>query len=281
VIRITHWLWLAAPALLLPLFLAPAQEPKKVLPDPTPRTEQILELFVKEFIKVTPGQGMFPVSFEMGAKGLPNAQPVHKVTFGYAFEMAKYEVTQELYHVVMGKNPSKWQGLRNSAEMINWHDAKDFCKKVTAALRKRKLLGADEEIRLPSEAEWEYICRAGTTTAYSFGDDASQLGQYAWFKDNSKGEDPPVGAKKGNPWGFHEMHGYVWEWCADDWRPGYQGAPADGSARRVGATEKVIRGGSFADPAEQLQCAYRGHVAADTRNDKIGFRCVRAKTASN
>lgn len=255
-----------------------AQEPKKVLPDPTPRTAQILDLFVKEFIKVTPGAGPFPASFQMGAQALANAQPVHKITFGYSFGMAKYEVTQELYHVVMGKNPSKWLGLRNSAEMMNWHEANDFCKKATAELRKRKLLAADEEIRLPTEAEWEYCCRAGTSTAYSFGDDAKQIGEYAWYSENSKGHDPPVGAKKPNAWGFHEMHGYVWEWCADDYQPGFQNAPGDGSARKAdGAKEKVIRGGSYATPADQVQSAYRGHALADARNDTIGFRCVRAK----
>jgi formylglycine-generating enzyme required for sulfatase activity len=260
--------------------VAPAvQGPKKVLPDPTPRTDEILKLFVKEFIKVMPGKGQFPAKFQMGTDRFKDAQPVHEVKFSHEFAMARHEVTQELYHVVMGKNPSKWLGLRNSAEMMSWSEANDFCKKTTAMLRQRKLVAADEEIRLPSEAEWEYCCRAGTTTQFSFGDGDGKLGEYAWYKDNSKGHDPPVGAKKGNPWEFHEMHGYVSEWCADDWQPGYQDAPADGSVRRVaGAKEKVIRGGSFADPPEKLESAHRGHVSADTRSDTIGFRCVRAKT---
>jgi formylglycine-generating enzyme required for sulfatase activity len=280
---------------LSPVFLAafavlgthslPAQ-PKKVLPDPTPRADEILMLFMKEFIGVTPGHDKFPKSFQMGSKGVKDAQPAHEVTFKYAkdvhgFDLAKYEVTQELYLLVMGNNPSKWVGPRNSAEMMNWNEANEFCRKVTALLRQKKLLRDDEEVRLPTEAEWEYACRAGTGTDYSFGADVSLLGQFAWYRDNSKGHDPPVGAKKGNPWGFHEMHGYISEWCADDWAPGYAGAPTDGSARVIpGAKEKVIRGGSFADPPEVLKCAYRGHVPAGTRSDTIGFRCVRAKATA-
>src|SRR5207247_162521 len=136
-------------------------------------------------------------------KDIKDAQPVHEVKFAYSFYMAKYEVTQELYHVVMGDNPSKWKGLRNSAEMMNWTDSNKFCEKVTEMLRKRKLISVDEEIRLPSEAEWEYCCRAGSKTPYSFGEDLKKIGDYAWYKDNSKGHDPPVGAKKPNAWGFH------------------------------------------------------------------------------
>ena len=102
-------------------------------------------------------------------------------------------------------------------------------------------------IRLPTEAEWEYACRAGTTTAYSFGDDVKQLGDYAWFKGNAKGNDPPVGKKKPNPWGLYDMHGYIWEWCADAWHPSYEGAPSNGSAwDAADAKERVIRGGAGA-----------------------------------
>lgn len=276
---LTLVLFLAPPLLLEFLAHLQAQGQKKVLPDPTPRKEQILELFVKEFIQVTPGKGKFPASFMMGStKGLLDAQPAHKVTMIHPFAMAKYEVTQELYHVIMGKNPARWQGLRNSVEMLSWEEANAFCQKVTAELKKRKLIGEDEEIRLPTEAEWEYVCRAGTTTTYSFGDDVKDLTMYSWYSDNSKGHDPPVGAKKPNPWGFYDMHGYISEWCADDWVPGYKDAPTDGSARKAaGAKEKIIRGGSFADPPEVHRSDFRSHVAAGTLSDRIGFRCVRAK----
>jgi formylglycine-generating enzyme required for sulfatase activity len=148
---------------------------------------------------------------------------------------------------------------------------------VTAELRRRKLLGDDEVIRLPSEAEWEYACRAGTTTRYSFGDDMKDLGDYGWFDGNAKGNDPPVGRKKPNAWGLYDMHGYVWEWCADAWHPTLEGTPTDGKPR-TGKDEKdrVLRGGSWADGADKARSAYRHHKPLDLRSDAVGFRCVRA-----
>src|SRR5262245_13785799 len=164
------WLFVVLPmvALMVSEYLEDAQaQEKKVLPDPTPRTEDILKLFVEEFIDLEKAKVQFPAKFMMGADASPDSKPAHQVTFAKPFAMSKYEMTQELYHVVMGKNPSKWLGLRNGAEMMNWDEANGFCQKVTAELRKRKLIGEDEEIRLPSEAEWEFVCRAGTTTVWS------------------------------------------------------------------------------------------------------------------
>src|SRR5207302_11016277 len=123
----------------------------------------------EEFVPLTPGTGKFPASFQMGtADGAATEKPVTTITLKANFALAKYEVTQELYEVVMGKNPSKWKGPRNSVEMVSWEEANEFCRKATAELHKRKLLSDDEVIRLPTEAEWEYACRAGTSTAYSF-----------------------------------------------------------------------------------------------------------------
>jgi formylglycine-generating enzyme required for sulfatase activity len=248
-----------------------------------PRTpkEKILPQFVEEFVLLTPGQGQFPASFEMGsAEGPANEKPVHKVTFPRPFRLAKYEVTQELYELITGKDPSKWKGPRNSVELVSWDEANDFCQKATAELRKQKLIGAEDVVRLPSEAEWEYACRAGTKTRYSFGDKADDLGEHGWFNGNAKGNDPPVGAKKPNPWGLYDMHGYVWEWCADAWHDSYEGAPADGTAREAkDAKERVMRSGSWADAADAARSAFRGHAPADRRSDAIGFRCVLIKTA--
>jgi formylglycine-generating enzyme required for sulfatase activity len=248
------------------------------------REDAVLKRFVDEFVHLTPGKGKFPASFRMGSgdDGLAAEQPAHTVTFTAPFAIARYEVTQELYEAIAGGNPSRWKGPRNSLEMVNWDEAVTFCKKATAALRQRKLLSEDEEIRLPTEAEWEYACRAGTTTRYSFGDDGKDLTDYGWYKDNAKGNDPPVGAKKGNSWGLFDMHGYVLEWCADGWHADYRGAPTDGSAWQGGkAGERVARGGAWTLPAEECRSAARHALAVDTRTAAVGFRCVRAAVVSS
>jgi formylglycine-generating enzyme required for sulfatase activity len=248
--------------------------------EPDAKHDKILKRFVEELVTITPRKDKFPASYKMGSadKDSPASQkPQIEVTLHEPFSMAKYEVTQELYEAIMGKNPSKWKGPRNSVEMVNWDEANEFCRKLTAALHERKLLGKDQLIRLPSEAEWEYCCRAGTTTRYSFGDKAADLGDYAWYKDNSAGNDPPVGAKKPNPWGLYDMHGYVREWCADAWHKNHEGAAANGSPRTVkDSKERVLRGGSWAGSADTCRSAYRQGEMLDTRSDKIGFRCVQA-----
>jgi formylglycine-generating enzyme required for sulfatase activity len=250
----------------------------KKFDDPAPRRDMILKRFADEFIPLTPGQGKFLPSMLMGSDQDGNAteRPAHRVTFSRPFAMARYETTQELYQVVIGNNPSRWQGPRNSVEMVDWAEANEFCATVTAALRERKLIAAQERIRLPSEAEWEYACRAGTTTRFSFGDDVANLTYHAWYKDNSKGYDPAVGAKKANPWDFYDMHGYVFEWCLDSWHPSYEGAPADGSAWLDAANrERVVRGGAWDAGADAARSAARGHVVAEAKSAALGFRCVK------
>jgi formylglycine-generating enzyme required for sulfatase activity len=255
---------------------ASSQEQPKPPKPPFRNKDDALKLFAAEFVVLTPGKDRFPASFRMGsADGPRSEQPAHTVKLNNPFAIAKYEVTQELYQAVMGKNPSKWTGPRNSVEMVSWTEAGEFCRKATEELRQRKLLGADEVVRLPSETEWEYACRAGTTTPFSFP--ADDIKEFCWFKGNSKGYDPPVGAKKPNAWGLSDMHGYIWEWCADSWHPTYEKAPADGSAWvDKDAREYVIRGGSWNDPAERCRSAAREGRAAGFRSDTIGFRCVRA-----
>lgn len=251
---------------------------------------KLLQTFRDEFVSITPGQGKFPKSFQMGSNtGPASERPAHEVTFSYSFAIAKYEVPQNLYESVMGLNPSKWKGPRNSVEMMTFAQAQEFCQKITALLREAKLIAADEEIRLPTEAEWEYCCRAGTTTAYSFGDAATKegdqepkasiLNEYGWHTGNAAGNDPPVGALKPNPWGLYDMHGYLSEFVADNWHDDYTKAPQDGSAWTNPGPDgaHVLRSGSWKDKHPNLRSAARRQLAATAVGDEIGLRCVKAK----
>ncbi|MBI3857383.1 MAG: formylglycine-generating enzyme family protein, partial [Planctomycetes bacterium] len=191
----------------------------------------LLKTFREEFLPITPGQKEFPAAFTMGSAA---ETPVHEVKIAYPFQVARYEVPQNLWESVMGENPSRWKGKRNSVEMLSFDEAVEFCRKATELMRAAKLIEAGQLIRLPSEAEWEYVARAGTTTKYSFGDDVKDLDAHGWHRGNAAGNDPPVGAKKPNPWNLYDVHGYLWEWCADVWHDTYEGAPKDGSAWTAG-----------------------------------------------
>ena len=275
-------------ALVAGLLMLWAMSSRAAEPAASPGRPALLKTFVEEFVPITPGKGKFPEWFVMGsADGPEHERPARDVHFDYNFAMAKYEVPQNLYAAVMGENPSRWKGPRNSAEMFRFADAEEFCTRITKLLREAKLIGEDEVIRLPSEAEWEYCCRAGTKTAYSFGDQATGeqdtgnkatvLDAYGWHTGNAAGNDPPVGKLKPNPWGLYDMHGYLWEFVADCWHPNYKGGPTNGSAWTAGNTaERVVRGGSWKDRHDQLRCATRRQVADDLADDAIGFRCVRA-----
>ena len=180
-----------------------------------------------------------PGTFQMGSRG-PETQ--HKVTLTKGFYLGKHEVTQEQWEKVMGSNPSKFKGATLPVETIKWHDAMDFCKKLT---QMEKAAGRLPEVwvyTLPTEAQWEYACRAGTTTAYSFGDTITP--KQANYDEGKVGKTTSVGTYPVNAWGFHDLHGNVWEYCSD-WYGDYPGGsvtdpvgPSDGASR-------VIRGGSW------------------------------------
>lgn len=244
---------------------------------PKPDKSELLKVFREEFVEITPGKGDFPSEFTMGADDeSPACLPTRVARMARAFRVARYEVPQNLWEAVMGANPSKWPGPRNSVEMLSFEDAVEFCRRVTVDLRAAGLIEKNERVRLPSEVEWEYFARAGTKTRYSFGEDVGSLDDHAWSHRNAAGNDPPVGAKKPNPWELYDVHGYLWEWCADPWHEDYAGAPTSAQVWDQGgdAKRRVLRGGSWKDNAESLTSATRRGEASDFKDDAVGLRCV-------
>ncbi len=249
---------------------------------PTAQQAEYLKIFHREFLAVTPGEGKFAEAAVIGRDGGPkNEAPARTVTFSKPFSIAKYEVPQNLWEAVMGFNPSRWKGPRNSVEVLDFDDAVRFCDEATWLMRRLGLIDATQKIRLPSEAEWEYCARAGTTTLYSYGDAVASLGEYAWFHGNAAGNDPPVGVKKPNAWNLYDVHGYLWEFCADTWHDTYEGAPKGPEAWTSRGTEGatfdkfvVLRGGSWKDGAEKLTSTFGRKAARGVKDDAVGLRCV-------
>lgn len=254
-------------------------------------TAKLIERFHREFVEIRPGSDKFPAEFQMGSDSVPNAGPVRLVKMTTPFSIARYEVPQNLFEAVMGFDKSRWKGPRNSSEMMSWHEAQAFCERVTEQLRKANLIGPKDIVRLPTEAEWEYCCRAGSTTEYSFGDSAqapdddgnkaSRLDPYAWHTGNAAGNDPPVGALKPNAWGLYDMHGYLSEFVLDDWHADYSEAPSDSAAfvAQPAGEQTVIRGGSWRDRFDALRSASRKEWSRRARGDDVGFRCVLIKSS--
>ncbi len=214
--------------------------------------------------------GTFMMGAPKGEEGRSGDEgPQHEVTIA-PFYMGKYSVTQAQWQAVMGNNPSNFKGEKRPVENISWDDAVKFCQKVS------ELTG--KPYRLPSEAEWEYACRAGTTTPFYFGktittDLANYNGDFTYAK-GPKGkyrkQTTEVGIFPPNAFGLYDMHGNVWEWCADPWHDNYEGAPTDGSVWKGDSADRLLRGGSWYVVPSYCRCAYRcSHLIVD---DKRGLR---------
>lgn len=177
--------------------------------------------------------------------------------------MGKYEVTQAQYRSVMGSNPSNFNGDNLPVENISWDDAVEFCRKLS--------LITGKQYRLPTEAEWEYACRAGTT-----GDYTGSINVMGWYGKNSNSRTHPVGMKQANAWGLYDMHGNLWEMCADRYHDSYNGAPADGSAWLSGGDSRlrILRGGSWRIDVSYLRSAHRAKPSPEYSSDDYGFRVV-------
>jgi formylglycine-generating enzyme required for sulfatase activity len=199
---------------------------------------------------------------EQGRKD--NEGPQHEVIITKPFYMGVTEVTQAQYEAVMVTNPSKFRGPTNPVDSVIWAEAVEFCRRLSKRTRKT--------FRLPTEAEWEYACRAGSKTRFSFGDSESALGYYAWFASNGGRMTKPVGQKKPNAWGLYDMHGNVWEWCMDWHGPYSSGSSTDPQGAASGSL-RVVRGGMWGNGTiGYLRCACRGDPA--NRGDNNGFRCA-------
>lgn len=203
-------------------------------------------------------------TFTMGSDTAGYKQPVHQVMIRESFYMGRYEVTQAQWREVMGNNPSSFKGDDLPVENVLWNDAKEFIRKLNAR-------DGGFTYRLPTEAEWEYTCRAGTT-----GDNASDLDAMAWYEKNSDGRTHPVGGKQPNAFGLYDMQGNVNEWCEDVFHESYNDAPTDGSAWLNGGDQgqHVLRGGPWAWDAYNQRCDGRGKGQSDYRGRYTGFRVV-------
>jgi formylglycine-generating enzyme required for sulfatase activity len=196
----------------------------------------------------------------------------HSITLTRDFWLGKYEVTQAEYAALMGKNPSHFPGDPNRpVEKVSYFAAVSYCSAVTKRERDAGRLPVSYEYRLPSEAEWEYACRAGTTNLFSFGDAVTEADQYAWTAENSQGITHPVGQKRPNPWGLHDMHGNVWEWCLD-WFEKYPAANVTDPPGPTQGKFKVFRGGGLDKDIEFARSANRFMMSPSNGIYFVGFR---------
>ncbi len=215
---------------------------------------------------------ILPGTFTMGSPeeefGRKPGETQHQASISNWYYLGRYEVTQGQYEEVMGNNPSKFKGAKNPVETVSWEDAVSFCNKLSELPEEK---AAGREYRLPTEAEWEYACRATSTTTYSSGDSEESLGEYAWFGEGGKGKTHAVGLKKPNRWGLYDMHGNVWEWC-QDWYADY---PPDASTDPLGRNRgsvRVYRGGCWHSVAGGCRSAFRPGSIPSYRGSYFGLR---------
>jgi len=214
-----------------------------------------------EFVLIHPG------TFTMGSStGDGDEAPEHQVTITKPFYLGKYEVTQRQWKELMGNNPSKFKGDNQPVDRVSWDDAQMFLRKLQEKTGRK--------FTLPTEAQWEFAARAGTSSQWDFGNQESSLGDYAWFEENSGNGTHPVGQKKPNAWGLYDLYGNVQEWC-NDWyaEPYPQGDVSDPQGPNSGHS-RVLRGGAWGDDSAMVRPAYRNASGPGDRAPGNGFRVV-------
>lgn len=227
-------------------------------------------------------------SFQMGTPtseaNRESDEHLHDVTISHDFDIQSTVVTQAQYFLAMGYNPSTFKSRsscsadyfeingaalcpNNPVESVSWNDAQDFISKLNST-------DADYSYRLPTESEWEYSARAGSQTAYWYGNDADRLGDYAWFDGNSGSQTHAVGSKPANPWGLYDALGNVWQWTADRYGE-YSTSRQTDPVGAASGSYRVLRGGSWYNDARGLRSGNRYYVGPGNRNGNVGFRLVR------
>ena len=234
-------------------------------PQPKPPTRFVPRAPNVEMVSIPAG------SFMMGSDKYESEKPVHRVNISSSFYMGKYEVTQAQWKAVMGNNPSYSKNCGDDCpvDQVSWNDVQKFVQKLN-------VIQTEYVYRLPSESEWEYVCRAGTTTVWEFGDNENNLDNYAWSNKPGDDRSHKVGQKKSNNWGLYDMHGNVWEWCEDVYKETYRDVPINGSTNLYGEDLKsrVQRGGSCVVLKSLMSSSSRRRVESDSLDIYSGFRVV-------
>jgi formylglycine-generating enzyme required for sulfatase activity len=241
-------------------------EPIQEEPQPKPATphknfvERISNRVILEMVAIPGG------AFQMGSNETDEEKPIHQVTLS-PFHIGKFQITQSQWQAVMGDNPSHFKGADLPVEQVSWTMAAEFCEKLSALTGKN--------YRLPTEAEWEYACRAGTATRYHFGDDEALLREYAWYFDNADKQTHPVGRKRPNDCGLHDLSGNVWEWCWDSYDVNYyQQSPEQDPMGASSGNLRMLRGGSWGVSEPYCRSTFRLRLAPDSRYRDVGMRVV-------
>ncbi len=215
---------------------------------------------------------------ELGRIIFVSGENQHPVTLTKSYWLGKYEVTQAQYKAVMNSTPSEFKGTDLPVEKVSWYDAKEFCEKLTEIEKSAGRLPEGYEYTLPTEAQWEYACRAGTMTALNSGKNLTSdkkchnLDELAWYESNSNSTTHPVGQKKPNAWGLYDMHGNVWEWCLD-WHGDYPTMPVNDPRGPMKGSDRVLRGGSWMNGSNACRSAMRVYYCPPSETGyHIGFR---------